>query len=168
MLVSDHPHLFETGGENYHTDFHGWEYLRGGESDPFPNKRQCPLRDDPHAASIHIPKRDVQKASPARPCDSPPRCIEDRGLSRGASYPHRHHPRSRARRTRPYYRQLEESTRATCTSRRRPDPLEYRRPITGRPQSRTIRGVMAFGSSQADASRAAATMPFYIENLTLV
>ena len=21
MLVSDHPHLFETGGENYHTDF---------------------------------------------------------------------------------------------------------------------------------------------------
>ena len=39
MLVSDHPHLFETGGENYHTDFHGWEYLRGGESDPFPNKR---------------------------------------------------------------------------------------------------------------------------------
>ena len=58
--------------------------------------------------------------------------------------------------------------RATCTSRRRRDPLEYRRPITGRPQSRTIRGVMAFGSSQADASRAAATMPFYIENLTLV
>ena len=21
MLISDHPHLFETGGENYHTDF---------------------------------------------------------------------------------------------------------------------------------------------------
>ena len=35
MLVSDHPHLFETGGENYHTDFHGWDYLRGGESDPW-------------------------------------------------------------------------------------------------------------------------------------
>jgi arylsulfatase A-like enzyme len=33
MLVSDHPHLFETGGENYHTEFRGWEYLRGHESD---------------------------------------------------------------------------------------------------------------------------------------
>jgi arylsulfatase A-like enzyme len=33
MLVSDHPHLFEVGGENYHTDFDGWEYLRGHESD---------------------------------------------------------------------------------------------------------------------------------------
>jgi arylsulfatase A-like enzyme len=35
MLVSDHPHLFETGGENYHTDFGGWEYFRGGEDDPW-------------------------------------------------------------------------------------------------------------------------------------
>jgi arylsulfatase A-like enzyme len=35
MLVSDHPHLFETGGENYHTDFSGWEYLRGHEGDPW-------------------------------------------------------------------------------------------------------------------------------------
>ncbi len=35
MLVSDHPHLFETGGENYHTDFDGWEYLRGHEGDPW-------------------------------------------------------------------------------------------------------------------------------------
>ena len=35
MLVSDHPHLFETGGENYHTDFFGWEYLRGHEGDPW-------------------------------------------------------------------------------------------------------------------------------------
>ncbi len=35
MLVSDHPHLFETGGENYHTDFTGWEYLRGHEDDPW-------------------------------------------------------------------------------------------------------------------------------------
>jgi len=31
----DHPHLFETGGENYHTDFDGWDYLRGGEGDPW-------------------------------------------------------------------------------------------------------------------------------------
>jgi arylsulfatase A-like enzyme len=35
MLVADHPHLFETGGENYHTEFSAWEYLRGGEGDPW-------------------------------------------------------------------------------------------------------------------------------------
>jgi arylsulfatase A-like enzyme len=35
VLVSDHPHLFETGGENYHTDFTAWEYLRGSENDPW-------------------------------------------------------------------------------------------------------------------------------------
>jgi len=35
MLISDHPHLFEAGGENYHTDFDAWEYLRGHESDPW-------------------------------------------------------------------------------------------------------------------------------------
>jgi len=35
MLVSDHPHLFESGGENYHTDFGAWEYLRGHEGDPW-------------------------------------------------------------------------------------------------------------------------------------
>jgi arylsulfatase A-like enzyme len=35
MLVSDHPHLFESGGENYHTEFRGWEYVRGHENDPW-------------------------------------------------------------------------------------------------------------------------------------
>lgn len=35
ILFSDHPHLFETGGENYHTDFLAWDYLRGHESDPW-------------------------------------------------------------------------------------------------------------------------------------
>jgi arylsulfatase A-like enzyme len=35
MLVSDHPHLFETGGENYHTDFTAWDYVRGHEGDPW-------------------------------------------------------------------------------------------------------------------------------------
>ncbi|MBJ7281687.1 MAG: sulfatase [Acidimicrobiia bacterium] len=35
MLVSDHPHLFEAGGENYHHDFGAWDYLRGGEDDPW-------------------------------------------------------------------------------------------------------------------------------------
>ncbi|MHB1925360.1 MAG: sulfatase [Acidimicrobiales bacterium] len=35
VLFSDHPHLFEVGGENYHTDFSAWDYLRGHESDPW-------------------------------------------------------------------------------------------------------------------------------------
>jgi hypothetical protein len=35
MLASDHPHLFETGGENYHTDFNAWQYARGHEGDPW-------------------------------------------------------------------------------------------------------------------------------------
>jgi len=35
MLVTDHPHLFENGGENYHTEFRAWEYLRGHEGDPW-------------------------------------------------------------------------------------------------------------------------------------
>jgi arylsulfatase A-like enzyme len=35
VLLTDHPHLFETGGENYHTDFGAWDYLRGHEGDPW-------------------------------------------------------------------------------------------------------------------------------------
>jgi arylsulfatase A-like enzyme len=35
QLVTDHPHLFETGGENYHVDFSAWSYLRGHEGDPW-------------------------------------------------------------------------------------------------------------------------------------
>lgn len=35
QLITDHPHLFETGGENYHGDFTAWEYERGHESDPW-------------------------------------------------------------------------------------------------------------------------------------
>ncbi len=35
MLVSDHYHLWEDGGENYHTDFDGWEFIRGHENDPW-------------------------------------------------------------------------------------------------------------------------------------
>jgi arylsulfatase A-like enzyme len=35
MLVTDHPHLFETGGENYHCEFSAWEYERGHEGDPW-------------------------------------------------------------------------------------------------------------------------------------
>jgi arylsulfatase A-like enzyme len=35
MLVTDHPHLFESGGENYHCAFTAWDYERGHESDPW-------------------------------------------------------------------------------------------------------------------------------------
>src|SRR5262249_8436114 len=35
VLVTDHPQLFETGGENYHTEFSAWDYLRGHEGDPW-------------------------------------------------------------------------------------------------------------------------------------
>ncbi|MHB8590281.1 MAG: sulfatase-like hydrolase/transferase [Candidatus Dormibacteraceae bacterium] len=34
-LVTDHPHLFEVGGENYHCAFTAWDYQRGGEGDPW-------------------------------------------------------------------------------------------------------------------------------------
>ncbi|MBK9341785.1 MAG: sulfatase-like hydrolase/transferase [Dehalococcoidia bacterium] len=33
QLISDHPHLFEMGGENYHADFSAWDYQRGHEGD---------------------------------------------------------------------------------------------------------------------------------------
>ena len=33
QLISDHPHLFETGGENYHCEFTAWDYQRGHEGD---------------------------------------------------------------------------------------------------------------------------------------
>ena len=35
QLVTDHPHLFEAGGENYHVDFSAWDYVRGHEDDPW-------------------------------------------------------------------------------------------------------------------------------------
>ena len=34
-LVTDHPHLFESGGENFHVHFNAWDYQRGHESDPW-------------------------------------------------------------------------------------------------------------------------------------
>jgi arylsulfatase A-like enzyme len=54
-LVSDHPHLFETGGENYHTDFTAWDYVRGHESDPWrtapdPSFAGAPVR--PHVLTM--------------------------------------------------------------------------------------------------------------------
>ena len=48
MLVSDHYHLWEAGGENYHADFEGWEFIRGHENDPWatePAPRPARVRD---------------------------------------------------------------------------------------------------------------------------
>lgn len=52
-LVSDHPHLFETGGENYHTDFTAWAYERGHQNDPWktrpdPSHIGAPTTDRPN------------------------------------------------------------------------------------------------------------------------
>jgi arylsulfatase A-like enzyme len=56
MLVTDHPHLFETGGENYHVDFSAWDYERGHESDPWKT------RADPSwiGAPAEQPARDIR------------------------------------------------------------------------------------------------------------
>ncbi len=35
QLITDHYHYFERGGENYHVDFDGWEFIRGHENDPW-------------------------------------------------------------------------------------------------------------------------------------
>jgi arylsulfatase A-like enzyme len=58
MLISDHPHLFEVGGENYHTEFSGWEYERGHEGDPWktrpdPSWAGAPLMGRQVAPSYH-------------------------------------------------------------------------------------------------------------------
>ena len=58
MLVSDHPHLFETGGENYHTDFTAWLYERGHESDPW--------RTRPDPSWIGAPALPAQAFVPGR------------------------------------------------------------------------------------------------------
>ena len=52
MLVSDHPHLFEVGGENYHTDFSAWDYVRGHEGDPWRT-----YRDQSYIGAPALPAR---------------------------------------------------------------------------------------------------------------
>ena len=61
MLVTDHPHLFETGGENYHTDFTAWEYLRGSENDPW--------RTHADATAVGAPALPARPAPIHRPYD---------------------------------------------------------------------------------------------------
>jgi len=54
-LVSDHPHLFETGGENYHTDFTAWDYQRGHESDPWRTRPDPSWIGAPSFGRGHMP-----------------------------------------------------------------------------------------------------------------
>ena len=57
VLFTDHPHLFETGGENYHTDFGAWDYLRGHEGDPWRTHGRPVVdrRPDPRGADRPVP-----------------------------------------------------------------------------------------------------------------
>ena len=55
MLISDHPHLFETGGENYHTDFTAWDYQRGHESDPWRTRPDPSWIGSPMFGRGHMP-----------------------------------------------------------------------------------------------------------------
>jgi len=58
MLVSDHPHLFETGGENFHTDFAAWDYQRGHESDPWRTWADPSAWGAPTFGRVHPPYHD--------------------------------------------------------------------------------------------------------------
>ncbi len=55
VLVSDHPHLFETGGENYHCDFSAWDYQRGHESDPWKTRPDPSWLGAPSYGRGHMP-----------------------------------------------------------------------------------------------------------------
>ena len=66
MLVTDHPHLFETGGENYHTDFGAWDYLRGHEDDPWRTRPDPSWIGAPAlpARAARDPSRTTTRAAP--------------------------------------------------------------------------------------------------------
>ena len=85
MLVTDHPHLFETGGENYHTDFTAWDYERGHEGDPW-RTRPDPIVDRrarcSAAARVHAVRR-LAHVVPRR--GRLPRAAHDGGRGRSGS-----------------------------------------------------------------------------------
>jgi len=55
QLISDHPHLFETGGENYHVDFTAWDYQRGHEGDPWKTRPDPSWAGAPRFSRPHMP-----------------------------------------------------------------------------------------------------------------
>jgi arylsulfatase A-like enzyme len=57
-LVTDHPHLFEVGGENYHADFTAWDYQRGHEGDPWRTRPDPSWLGAPSFGRGHTPYDD--------------------------------------------------------------------------------------------------------------
>ena len=58
QLISDHPHLFETGGENYHCDFTAWAYERGHEGDAWKTRPDPSWAGAPLMGRGHMPYDD--------------------------------------------------------------------------------------------------------------
>ena len=58
QLITDHPHLFETGGENYHVDFTAWDYQRGHEGDPWKTRADPSWAGAPMFGRGHMPYDD--------------------------------------------------------------------------------------------------------------
>ncbi|HLI65302.1 MAG TPA: sulfatase, partial [Caulobacteraceae bacterium] len=58
QLISDHPHLFETGGENYHVDFTAWDYQRGHEGDAWKTRADPSWAGAPMFGRGHMPYDD--------------------------------------------------------------------------------------------------------------
>ena len=58
QLISDHPHLFETGGENYHCDFTAWDYVRGHEGDAWKTRPDPSWVGSPKFGRGHMPYDD--------------------------------------------------------------------------------------------------------------
>ncbi len=58
QLITDHPHLFETGGENYHADFTAWDYQRGHEGDAWKTRPDPSWAGAPKFGRGHMPYDD--------------------------------------------------------------------------------------------------------------
>ncbi|HEX7760717.1 MAG TPA: sulfatase [Caulobacteraceae bacterium] len=58
QLISDHPHLFEAGGENYHCDFKAWSYERGHEGDAWKTRPDPSWAGAPGLGRGHMPYDD--------------------------------------------------------------------------------------------------------------
>ena len=55
QLITDHPHLFESGGENYHVDFTAWDYQRGHEGDAWKTRPDPSWAGAPAFGRGHMP-----------------------------------------------------------------------------------------------------------------
>lgn len=55
-LITDHYHYFEEGGQNYHTKFSTWEFMRGQEGDPWKPRLDSAF-EPPPSVNEHEPWR---------------------------------------------------------------------------------------------------------------